>query len=46
MPKEETKKVTITILPSQVEKAKKESIKVFGKVNLSGYIQMLIQKGI
>lgn len=39
-----TKKVMISLTPEQQEKAKKDSIKVFGKVNLSGYIQYLIQK--
>ena len=39
-----TKKVTISLTPQQQEKAKQDSKKVFGKVNLSGYIQYLIQK--
>jgi len=41
-----TKKVTISITPEQQAKAKKDSIKVFGKENLSGYIQCLIQNGL
>ena len=39
-----TKKVTISITQEQQNKAKKDSIKVFGKVNLSGYLQYLINK--
>ncbi len=41
-----TKKVTISLTPEQQDKAKRDSIKIFGKENLSGYIQVLIQKGI
>jgi len=40
-----TKKVTISLTPKQQEKAKKDSIAIFGKENLSGYIQILIQNG-
>ena len=40
-----TKKVTISLTSEQQNKAKKDSIEVFGKVNLSGYIQVLIQNG-
>ena len=40
-----TKKVTISLTQEQQDKAKKDSIKVFGKENLSGYIQVLIQNG-
>lgn len=40
-----TKKVTISLTPEQQEKAKKDSIAIFGKENLSGYIQILIQNG-
>ena len=39
-----TKNVTISLTPEQHYKAKKDSIKIFGKQNLSGYIQYLIQK--
>ena len=38
-----TKKVTISLTQKQQDKAKKDSINVFGKENLSGYIQYLIQ---
>ena len=38
-----TKKVTISMTLAQQNKAKKDSVKVFGKENLSGYIQYLIQ---
>lgn len=38
-----TKKVTISLTQEQQDKAKKDSIEVFGKKNLSGYIQYLIQ---
>ena len=41
-----TKKVTISLTPKQQEKAKTDSIKLFGKVNLSGYLQVLIQRGL
>ncbi|PNX49427.1 MAG: hypothetical protein BV456_08960 [Thermoplasmata archaeon M8B2D] len=41
-----TKKVTITMTLSQQNKAKKDSVALFGKENLSGYIQVLIQKGL
>ena len=41
-----TKKVTISMTLSQQNKAKKDSIEVFGKENLSGYIQVLIQNGL
>ena len=40
-----TKKVTISLTPEQQEKAKEDSKTVFGKENLSGYIQLLIQNG-
>lgn len=40
-----TKKVTISLTPEQQEKAKRDSIEIFGKENLSGYIQILIQNG-
>lgn len=43
--KMKTKKVTISLTQEQQDKAKKDSIEVFGKVNLSGYIQVLIQNG-
>ena len=39
-----TKKVTISLTQKQQDKAKKDSIEIFGKENLSGYIQYLIQK--
>ena len=38
-----TKKVTISLTQEQQDKAKKDSVKIFGKKNLSGYIQYLIQ---
>ena len=41
-----TKKVTISLTPELQEKAKKDSIELFGKENLSGYLQVLIQKGL
>lgn len=41
-----TKKVTISLTPEQQAKAKKDSIEVFGKENLSGYLQVLIQNGL
>ena len=44
--KMKTKKVTISLTPEQQEKAKKDSITIFGKENLSGYIQILIQSGL
>lgn len=40
-----TKKVTISLTPEQQEKAKQDSIALFGKENLSGYLQVLIQNG-
>ena len=40
-----TKKVTISLTQQQQDKAKNDSIKLFGKENLSGYIQVLIQNG-
>ncbi len=40
-----TKKVTISLTPEQQTKAKEDSKAVFGKENLSGYIQLLIQNG-
>ena len=43
--KMKTKKVTISLTPEQQEKAKKDSVAIFGKENLSGYIQILIQNG-
>lgn len=43
--KMKTKKVTISLTQEQQDKAKKDSIEVFGKENLSGYIQVLIQNG-
>jgi len=42
----QTKKVTISITQEQQDKGKKDSIEVFGKENLSGYIQYLIQNGL
>lgn len=44
--KMKTKKVTISLTPEQQEKAKKDSIALFGKENLSGYLQVLIQNGL
>lgn len=41
-----TKKVTITLTPEQQAKAKRDSIELFGKENLSGYLQVLIQNGL
>lgn len=41
-----TKKVTISLTPEQQDKAKKDSIELFGKENLSGYLQVLIQNGL
>lgn len=41
-----TKKVTISLTHEQQEKAKKDSIELFGKENLSGYLQVLIQNGL
>ncbi len=41
-----TKNVTISLTPEQVEKAKKDSVELFGKKNLSGYIQILIKRGL
>jgi len=41
-----TKKVTISLTPEQQGKAKKDSIALFGRENLSGYIQVLIKKGL
>ena len=43
--KMKTKKVTISLTQAQQDKAKKDSIEVFGKENLSVYIQVLIQNG-
>lgn len=40
-----TKKVTISLTQEQQDKAKEDSKAVFGKENLSGYIQLLIQNG-
>lgn len=40
-----TKKVTISLTKEQQDKAKEDSKAVFGKENLSGYIQLLIQNG-
>ena len=40
-----TKKVTISLTQEQQDKAKKDSVVIFGKENLSGYIQILIQNG-
>ena len=40
-----TKKVTISLTQEQQDKAKKDSIEVFGNENFSGYIQILIQNG-
>ena len=45
MAKEKTKAVTITMTETQKSKALKDSAKIFGKENLSGYIQYLIQQG-
>jgi hypothetical protein len=39
-----TEKTMITLTPEAKKKGKKDSIKLFGKENLSGYIQYLIQK--
>ncbi len=41
-----TKKVTISLTPEQQDKAKQDSIELFGKENLSGYLQVLIQNGL
>ena len=41
-----TKDVTISLTPEQQKKAKQDSIKVFGKINLSGYLQFLINRGV
>lgn len=41
---EKAKIISITLTPKQQTQAKKDSIEVFGKENLSGYIQYLIQK--
>jgi len=41
-----TKKVTISITPEQQKKAKQDSVALFGKENLSGYLQVLIQNGL
>ncbi len=41
-----TKKVTISLTPEQQKKAKVDSKELFGKENLSGYIQVLIQNGL
>ena len=41
-----TKKVTISLTQEQQDKAKKDSVAIFGKENLSGYIQILIKKGL
>ena len=38
------KKVTITLTEEQIQKAKKNSVKVFGKENMAGYIGYLITK--
>ena len=40
-----TKKVTISMTQAQQDKGKKDSIELFGKENLSGYVQILIQNG-
>jgi len=40
-----TKKVTISLTQEQQDKAKEDSKAIFGKENLSGYIQILIQNG-
>lgn len=37
-------KTTITITKEQKKKAEKESIKIFGSKNLSGFIGYLIEK--
>ena len=39
-----TKRYNISISPELKEIAEKESKKIFGKVNFSGYIQYLINK--
>lgn len=39
-----TKKVTITLTEEIQDKGKKDSKSLFGKVNLSSYISMLINK--
>lgn len=41
-----TKKVTITLTPETINEAKEASEKIFGRVNLSGFIGMLIKKEI
>jgi len=38
-----TKKVTISLTPEQQDKARSLSKMVFGKENISGYIQILIE---
>ena len=38
------KNVMVSLTQEHIDKAKKDSVKVFGKINLSGYIQYLIQK--
>jgi len=38
-----TKKVTITLTPEQHEKARKESIELFGRENVSGFIAYIIE---
>jgi hypothetical protein len=38
-----TKKVTISLTPDQQEKARSLSKVIFGKENISGYIQILIE---
>jgi hypothetical protein len=40
-----TKKVTISMTEEIQNKAKEDSKKLFGKENLSGYIQVLITNG-
>lgn len=39
-----TKAVTISLTPSQQEKAKEQSKNIFGRPNISGYIAYLIEK--
>ena len=41
-----TQKTMISLTAEQKQKAKEDSKKLFGKTNLSGYIQVLIQKGL
>ena len=46
MEKQKIKRINITLPSDLHEKAKKESIKIFGKPNVSGLIAILISKHI